>query len=161
MPGGRPSKPTNIKLLHGNPGKRPLNDAEPKPDASDQKPPTWLKGRARREWKRIAPMVADMGVLTVADNDAAALMCDALAEYIEAREVVRQHGATYEAEAKNGAVIVRPRPEVGMYQDAWRRVLRMMTDFGMTPSSRAKVQAGEKKSEDPFEEFMNGSRRTS
>ena len=157
---GRPAKPSNLHVLHGTDRADRRNDAEPKPDASDQKPPTWLKGRARREWKRIAPMVADMGVLTVADNDAAALMCDALAEYIEAREVVRQHGATYEAEAKNGAVIVRPRAVVGMYQDAWRRVLRVMTDFGMTPSSRAKVQAGEKKSEDPFEEFMNGSRGT-
>ena len=159
---GRPPKPTKIHQLHGTDRADRTNDAEPQPDSADvSKPPSWLKGRGRKQWKRVAPILADMNLVTVADTDALALLCDSLAEYIEARDVVSKHGATYETVTKDGSTMYRQRPEVSQYQDAWRRVLRMMTDFGMTPGSRSKVKVGGKQEADSFEEFLsNGNRST-
>ena len=39
---GRKPKPTAIKELEGNPGKRPLNANEPKPERKAPRCPGWL-----------------------------------------------------------------------------------------------------------------------
>ena len=45
---GRKPKPTAIKELEGNPGKRPLNDAEPKPEHKAPPCPKWLEPEAKK-----------------------------------------------------------------------------------------------------------------
>src|SRR5579859_2336929 len=97
MPAGRPPKPTALKVLSGNPGKRALNQNEPTPPAGSISAPSWLRGRARTAWKWVAPVLEQMGVLSTADTHALALLCDAYAEYIECRAVVRRLGRTYES----------------------------------------------------------------
>jgi P27 family predicted phage terminase small subunit len=201
---GRPPKPTALKVLEGNPGKRGLNQSEPKPPEGPVKAPNWLRGRGRTAWKWIAPVLEPMGVLTTADTHALALLCDAYAEYIESRAVVRRLGATYESrvfrastrraddadadveeelegqphggallrrratpgdddfDAGEWSVIIRPRPEVKMASDAWRRVQRMLTEFGMTASSRSKLYVAMAEAEgDPFAEWERGGRSAS
>jgi hypothetical protein len=44
---GRRPKPTAIRVLEGNPGKRAINRREPIPTGSPE-PPAFLKGAARR-----------------------------------------------------------------------------------------------------------------
>lgn len=164
MPAGRPPKPTALKLLHGNPGKRALPTHEPKPSASHIERPSWLKDAGYRIWKQIAPQLEAMGVLTDADPHALALLCDAYSEYLEARAVVRAQGLTFQhvkvvGTKKNEAgeeepilsVMVRQRPEVAIASDAWKRVSAMMQQFGMTPSARTKVQVTQAEEADPFE----------
>ena len=51
---GRKPKPTALKVLEGNPGKRPLNDHEPIPPKGELKCPSWLLPEAKKEWKRLA-----------------------------------------------------------------------------------------------------------
>ncbi len=155
MPGGRPAKPRALKILEGNPGKRALPKNEPLPDEATGEIPAWLKGRGRRAWKWLAPMLTRLKLLTEADEDALALLADAYAEYIECRAVVRKEGRTYELETKFGSMI-RPRPEVGMAADAWRRVHRMLTEFGLTPSSRSRIQIPAEAPEDEFTAFLRG-----
>ena len=53
MARGRPPKPTALKLLHGNPGKRPISDREPKPPKGETTCPKHLDATAKTEWKRI------------------------------------------------------------------------------------------------------------
>jgi hypothetical protein len=51
---GRRPRPTCLKLLSGNPGKRPLNGSEPRPDPIVLECPPELGEVARREWHRLA-----------------------------------------------------------------------------------------------------------
>lgn len=183
MAAGRPRKPSALKVLQGTDRPDRANPDEPIPPSGPVKPPPWLHGRGRTAWKWIAPLLEDMRVLTTADPHALALLCDAYAEYIECRQVVRKLGATYESrvvrastrrvaadddqadgddfDAADWSVIIRPRPEVKMASDAWRRVQRMLVEFGLTPSSRSKVKAGGTAEADPFEEFLSGNRGAS
>jgi P27 family predicted phage terminase small subunit len=132
-----------------------MNAAEPHPAGTGATPPAWLHGKARQHWRRIQPMVAGMGVHTDADIDALALYCDALAEYVEAREVVRVGGFTVTVYDDEGRVVsTRTRTEVKVYQDAWRRANLMLQQFGLSPASRAKVGGGKPADEDPFEAFL-------
>ena len=64
---GRKPKPTALKKLEGNPGKRPLTELEPLPPISVLRCPNWLLPEARKEWRRLAPALINMGVLTLAD----------------------------------------------------------------------------------------------
>lgn len=119
------------------------------------KAPPWLQGRALEAWGAISAVLEPMGLLTTADPHALALLCDAYAEYIDCRAQVKKLGRTYKVRTKTGEMLMT-RPEVGMASDAWRRVLRMMTEFGLTPSSRAKIHAAPQTEADPFEDFMSG-----
>ena len=74
---GRKPKPTAIKLLEGNPGRRPLNEHEPVPPKATIKCPAWLEPEAKKEWKRLAPALESMGVLTSVDISAFAGYCQA------------------------------------------------------------------------------------
>ena len=76
---GRKPKPTAIKMLEGNPGKRPLNVKEPAPPKGNMKCPVWLLPEAKKEWKRLASSLEAMGVLTMVDLTAFAGYCQAYA----------------------------------------------------------------------------------
>jgi phage terminase small subunit len=46
--------PTALKVVMGNPGKRPLNQLEPKPRLAIPSCPAHLHATAKAEWKRLA-----------------------------------------------------------------------------------------------------------
>ena len=51
---GRRPKPTHLKLIQGNPGKRSLNDAEPNPPRGVPSPPDHMTSAAKEAWNRLA-----------------------------------------------------------------------------------------------------------
>src|SRR5689334_3828108 len=51
---GPAPKPTAIKKIQGNPGKRPLNENEPQLEPGIPECPDYLDEIARKEWARIA-----------------------------------------------------------------------------------------------------------
>ena len=64
---GRKPKPTAVKKLEGNPGKRKLNTKEPVPEKGMPACPDWLMPEAKKEWERLAKLMNQMGVLTEVD----------------------------------------------------------------------------------------------
>ncbi|HFH7680582.1 TPA: phage terminase small subunit P27 family, partial [Streptococcus agalactiae] len=61
---GRKPKPTNLKILEGNSGKRPLPINEVKPKQKAPRCPQWLEDDAKKEWKRMGKILEQMGILT-------------------------------------------------------------------------------------------------
>ncbi len=123
-------KPTALKLLQGNPGKRPLLKNEPKPKVGCQ-PPPWLNVEARVQWKRLAPRLIELGLLTEIDGDAFAALC-MLTAHLAVLGTIQ------------GAAIAECTKEL---RQLWGR-------FGMTPADRSKVSVGMPKTADPFEDFL-------
>ena len=136
---GRKPKPTALKELAGNPGKRPLNRREPKPKTALPTCPRHLDGEARKEWRRMGGELARMGVVTVVDRAALAAYCVAWARWVEAEGQVTKLGTI--VKTANGNLIQNP------YLAVANRALEQMTklagEFGMTPSSRSRVQVAE------------------
>ena len=60
---GRIPIPTAIKILQGNPGKRPLNQNEPKPIKRAPKCPTWISSEAKKEWRRMCKQLEIIGTI--------------------------------------------------------------------------------------------------
>lgn len=95
---GRKPKPTAVKKLEGNPGKRKLNKKEPIPAKGMPECPDWLLPEAKKEWERLADLMNQMGVLTEVDMAAFAAYCQSYARWKEAQEHITSDGSTFETD---------------------------------------------------------------
>ncbi len=142
---GPAPKPARLRLLEGNPGKRPLPKNEPRPRPVAPSRPAWLLPEAKREWSRVAPELERLGLLTVVDRAALAGYCQAWAQAVQAEDVLRREGLTFTT--PNG--YVQQRPEVAIAQKAWQAVKSFAAEFGLTPSSRTRLSLPEFDDDDP------------
>lgn len=69
-------KPAVLKLLEGNPGKRALDlSAGVNPRVEVPTAPKHLGPEAKKEWKRITPILEELGLISGLDRAALALYC--------------------------------------------------------------------------------------
>jgi P27 family predicted phage terminase small subunit len=135
---GRKPKPSALKLLNGNPGKRPLNPAEPMYEVDDElSPPDDLDAEALSEWIRCAPLLRDAGVLTQIDRTALAALYMCYSRWIDAERHVRRDGCVISG--STGSPVMNPYVRVAA--QALDQMRALMGDFGMTPSSRSRLRA--------------------
>ncbi len=147
-------KPTAVKRLNGNPGKRPLPEHEPMPDITPPTCPSWLSYQARAEWRRIVPELERLGLLTMVDRAALVGYCEAWARYTKAAKEI-QKGFTYEAIDKNFQMKRIKKPEVAICHDALNQIRTFCIEFGLTPSSRGKMNTAIKPPEqDPLDKML-------
>jgi len=98
-------KPTALKKLLGNPGKRKINENEPRATIGEPPMPK-LSRVAAIEWRRIVPLLLRLGVLTVVDGKALAGYCHAYARWLQAERDVKRYGGTIrEPVLHNGKVL--------------------------------------------------------
>jgi P27 family predicted phage terminase small subunit len=151
---GRKPVPTALKVLRGNPGRRPLNTREPAPPrAVDLTPPPELTGAAELEWRRLAPKLQRLGLLTEIDDRALVAYCVTWSHWIDAEAQIRKHGMVIKT--KKGAPMVSP--YVAIASRLMQQLKAWLEQFGMTPSARSRVKTdpGDKPA-DQFAEFDAG-----
>jgi P27 family predicted phage terminase small subunit len=150
----RPRKPTALKVLTGTDQPCRTNKNEPKLSPTSPPVPRHLTGKVRWAWHRLVKIIGPMRVLTKADAVALELAAEAYAEMVEASEVVEKEGFTFVTVTESGAESVKIRPEVMIRSDAWRRLEKMISHFGLSPSTRSKVSVVAKLKEgNPFDQF--------
>ena len=156
---GRKPKPTHLKVLEGNPGKRPLPKNEPKPAPLMPKCPSWVDGIGKKEWQRVAPMLHRLGLLTEADGMTLAFYCDQYSLFRRAREALRarpkkKREDSDEAGAEDGLTFTTSngfrmqKPEVSIANNALKQIRALCAEFGMTPSSRGRMNLPDDDDED-------------
>lgn len=129
---GRRRKPTALRILQGNPGKRPLPESEPTPTGKAVMP-NWMTDypKAVAVWEEMAPITEGMGLLTDADVPAFARYCTLQSEF-------RKDPDKFPAS----------------------RMLRLdslESRFGLDPSARAKLgSSGKKRPSNPFADLASG-----
>lgn len=151
---GRKPKPTALKLLEGNPGRRPLNPNEPKPQGKMPRCPAWLEEEAKKEWKRMGKILGEMGMLTDMDMAAFAGYCQSYARWKAAEEFITQHGDM--VRTPNG--YLQQVPQVSIAQTNLKILLKFCEQFGLTPSARSRIIAGSDKKDttDEMERILRG-----
>ena len=151
---GRKPTPTAIKELEGNPGKRALNEREPKPQKKAPACPKWLEDEAKKEWRRLAKQMEQLGILTQVDMAAFAGYCQAYARWKEAEEFITQHGSILRT--KSG--YVQPVPQVSIAQTYLKIMNRFAEQFGLTPAARSRIIAEDSTSgpSDEMEALLGG-----
>jgi len=81
-----------MKALTGNPGKRPLNTHEPRPDPIVPDCPPELGPAAQREWTRLVGELSSLNMITKLDRAALRTYCGAYALWAEATEAIQKFG---------------------------------------------------------------------
>lgn len=133
---GRKPKPTQLKVLEGNPGKRALNNKEPKPTLPLPSPPLVLEGEAMAEWNRVCGELSALGLLTGIDMAVLAGYCQAFSVWVDAVGKVKTLGILIRT--SNGNVIQNP--AVGTMNRQYEIILKACAVLGMDPSSRSRLK---------------------
>lgn len=135
---GRKPKPTAIKKLEGNPGRRPLNEQEPQPGpASPDVPRGKLTKEGQKLWRDLAPRLIEMGVLTDVDLPAFEMMCNHYGLARDALKLINAMGLF----VKDRDEQPRKNPALQLYRDNSQAFKAYLIEFGLTPSSRSKIEA--------------------
>jgi P27 family predicted phage terminase small subunit len=140
--------PTHLKLIRGNPSKRPI-PAEPEPEIPESvpEPPPFLAPYARDEWWEVGPHLVRLGLLTSIDTQTFAAYCSAYSTWRTAVETLtamaERDGAT------RGLLVKRAsdgnpmrNPLVRIAADAANDMLRFAGEFGLTPLARSRIGSG-------------------
>ena len=132
---GRRPKPTRLKVLTGNPGKRPLNHDEPRPAPEIPECPPELGPVARREWDRLVGELGKLKLVTNLDRAALAAYCGAYALWSEATEAIQKFGTM--VKSPSGYPIQSPYLAIANRQA--ELMMRISAEFGFTPASRSRI----------------------
>ena len=152
MKRGRKPKPTFSKLVEGNPGRRPLNHAEPNPQVLDNlKAPAWLDRFGKDFWNDFAPKLRRLRLLTELDARLLAAAAERWSVYIRASRKLKK--TLTQVSRANGR---HARPEVAISKQALDSVRAILAEFGIGPASRTRVKPvdEEQKDVDPAAEFF-------
>lgn len=155
---GPKPKPTHLKLIQGNPGRRPLNNAEPKPIRQQPQPPAELNDDAKIEWARVSEELYRLGLLTGIDRAALSAYCQAYGRWITAERSLAEmairdpqmRGLLIKTKSNN----VIQNPLVGVANRAMSDMMHYAVEFGMTPSARSRIRAEGIRDEDPAEKYL-------
>ena len=141
---GRKPTPTVLKLLQGNPGKRPLKLDEFRPAVEIPKPPAHVRDskEAAKEWRRVTAELARYGLISQVDRAALVFYVVNWARHCEAEEMIKKA-----AEASGGSGLFVKTPNGYPVQSPWVAVSNksmelcrvFLAGFGMTPAARTRV----------------------
>jgi len=158
---GRKPKPTHLKLLEGEVNKQRINFDEPKPYPKAPKCPAWLSTEASREWKRLAPQLERLGVLTENDMAMFAAYCSAVGKLAWAeREIkkarkaelkmIKAKGQKEKDVPTSGGMIGGSKskayftlPYVWIYNKSLEQIRSFGSEFGLSPSARTRIKVSD------------------
>lgn len=165
-----PKKPTKIHMLNGNPSKiKDLGKNEPKPIPKAPKCPSWLDKEAKKEWRRIAPQLEKLGLLTQIDMAALVIYCESWSLYKRAMIFIHENGESrvkYERDEdgqimkdEEGQPLIKSitvYPEVLRAEKATETIRRFCQEFGFTPAARSRIQVpGADEPDDDIEKLLS------
>lgn len=149
---GPPGTPSHLRILRGNPGRRPINDQEAHPEAKIPPCPSHLDDEAKKEWRSISKQLLELGLLTKIDKAALAGYCVAWSSWIEALEQLKA-GKVFKT--PSGYPVLSPWWAIATQAD--KQMHRYLTEFGLTPASRSRIHVQPpKKEESKLAKFIGG-----
>ena len=149
---GRKPKPTAIRAIEGNPGRRPLNSREPSPPDGVPDCPEFLDEEARAEWFRACAALKEMQLLSKADRTALAAYCTAYSRWMQAEDQVKRFGTIVKSPDKGFPM---KSPYLTVADQAMECMRKFLVEFGLTPSSRSRIKVPrENGAADEFDIFM-------
>jgi P27 family predicted phage terminase small subunit len=169
---GRKAKPTALKVLEGNPGKRKINRKEPRPgkarvgvpaeflvtralsqaDAKGFQPP--MAGEeAAKAFRRLKGELEKLNLLTVIDIELLSAYCQAYGFWKEASAQVNKLGMIITT--PNGNFVQNP--FLAIVNKQALMMAKIASEFGFSPSSRSRLEVPDGGSkDDPLEQLLAG-----
>lgn len=121
-----------------NPGR--INENEPEAIPEGAECPQHLDATAKREWAFMVEVLQAMGMFSKSYRAALELYCESYSNYRIALAAVEKYGQVLVTKKPDGTIDVRRNPfsvEVHKYKEECKTLL---TEFGLTPSSKSRVE---------------------
>ena len=147
---GRTPKPSAIRELEGDLGKRPNNTEEPKPDPTMPKMPAGLTGDAKKCWQLLAPELNKIGILTKIDAGGLESYCRL---YATARECWRKVKSTGGPVVEDSGKVVR-NPYLAEAIRAETLLHKIRSELGLNATSRSRIAATPSQNEGDLDGFL-------
>ena len=151
---GRKPKPTHLKLVTGNAGKRPLLKMEAKINPAIPMPPPFLSDIAKVEWGRVSEELFTVGLLTNLDRGVLAAYCQSYGRWKTAEDALAKMA---ERDTLTNGMLIKTtngnaiqNPLIGIANKAEADMVRYAAEFGMSPSARSRITATPPGEEDPY-----------
>lgn len=153
---GRKRKPTAAKVRNGSAAKDPgrINKLEPAALSDEPTCPDHLDDVGRATWHRTCDVMRRMGYLSASYQDALDIYAETYSNYRQALEAVEKYGQVLVSKDKNGNLLVRRNPfsvELHKYHD---ELMKILQEFGLTPSSKTRVSGDGPKELDPLSAIL-------
>ena len=145
---GRPSIPSNVHYLGGNPSKKATADllGEFRPDVELPACPKHMRDEARREYARIGKELERYGLVSKLDRGVLAMCASEWARWVWAEQRISELNAKDPA-GEAGLIDRTPNDYkvLSVYsihsKAASERYLKLCNELGLTPAARSKVKA--------------------
>ena len=138
------TKSPHLKLMEGNPGRRPIPKPSPQQSYPMPNPPTYLSEEALREWRRVAPVLHAAGLIRPQD---AAILGAYCAAYSRLKRAEHQLSLSSDLGDEFDSLLIRdprgalvPHPLIGVARSAASDMLECVRALGMSPAARKGLQ---------------------
>jgi len=156
MKTGRPRKPTKLKILEGNRGKRKLSmDTEPQPIIG-QPAARELPARAKAIWDEVTPELDRLGLLSVIDGTSLEAACRGAAQSLWADAESEKLQALISSGAGEQNDYYRLGILNAISKKGWMQWGNFSARYGLDPASRSKLSVDPAKQQDPLASAIFG-----
>lgn len=136
-----PRKPSKLKLIQGTYRKDRVAGHEPKPEIEIPPVPSHLADEAKVEWGRVSQDLSQLGLLTRIDRAALAAYCECWADWVDASRLCASKDGQDRKVIKTAAGNFVENPYFSIKKRSAELMHKFLTEFGMTPASRTKIDA--------------------
>ena len=157
MSRGRKKIPTKIKEMQGTLTKSRVleNEMEVRRVSQIPKAPEYLSELGKLEWNIVTEELSIKNMLHIVDLALLSAYCNEISTYLEASEILNKKGKVERTYRDDGRLrSSKLKPENRIARDSLAAALKIATQFGFTPSSRASIpQPDQKETQDDFNFF--------
>ncbi|WP_239705765.1 MULTISPECIES: phage terminase small subunit P27 family [unclassified Mammaliicoccus] len=122
-----------------------------------ERPPTWLSKLAKKEYKRIVPLMKNLPIANL-DLQIICHYCEQVSSYLELTKDIQENGYNIFIKNDEGEIInVKINPSVSKRLEVAREMRAAASMIGISLDSRIKIVAPKKNEvvEDPMDDFFN------
>jgi P27 family predicted phage terminase small subunit len=148
---GRKPKHPKIKLLEGNPGKRPITSVMDKEPKKKIKKPEFFDKYASRIWDELAPQLITDGRLTPLTKAGFEILCVLKGRTIKIEEELQRQDFLKQGYRKDSV----KNPLLTIYKNTVDQFFKFAAEYGLTPQSRQRLVLEPSEPDDPFLRFIN------
>ena len=163
---GRKKKPTELKKLTGEHRAHRLNDSEPEySDDSILEPPDILNKRASEHWVEVVTQLANVGVMKMPDRDSMLNYCVMYDRFVQLEMDIQEEGMTVDKCGVDGdgntiVLDTKINPKMAESRLIVQQLRPIQVEFGLTPSSRAKLEVPKDPPKDKMKDFMDKGKKS-
>jgi P27 family predicted phage terminase small subunit len=133
---GKKPTPKHLKLVkNSSRAKRSELETAARPIGTAPEPPDFLCDDAKVEWRRVAPSLLALRLLTELDVGVLGAYCQAFATAKQAAQMLSAEGLTVLTHHKN----IIPHPLLGIRNKAMADMVRYAAELGCSATSRARL----------------------